>query len=73
MKGKRKKVKWKMVIIIIVVFLLVQWIFIGYRYNFGIFKKLGDIRMGNLPGNAAEYSMKNVTQLENSPLQDKNE
>ena len=72
MKGQRKKANLKMIIFIIVIILLLQWIFIGYRYNYGIFKKLGDIRMGNLPGNAAEYSMENVTELENSPLQGKN-
>ena len=64
MKKERRMVNWKMIIIIIAVFLLIQWLFIGYRYSFGLFKKLGDIRMRNIPGNAAEYSMDKLEVLE---------
>lgn len=67
MKQKRKK-KMRIALIIIAVFLLIQWLFIGYRFRFGPFKALGDIRMGNLPGNAERYSMSLLNEMENSPL-----
>ena len=60
------------ILIGIAVFLLVQWLFIGYRFNFGPFKALGDIRMGKLPGNGEAYSMKAVEPMVNSPFAGKN-
>ncbi len=56
------------VIIVVAAVLCVEWIFIGYRYNFGPFKKLGDIRMGKLAGNGSEYSVENIEKAENSTL-----
>lgn len=67
----KKKKKIMVIIAIVVVFLIAQWLFIGYRFSFGPFKALGDIRMGNFPGNAAEYNMDTVQPLENSPLEGK--
>lgn len=61
-----------MILIIVAVFLLVQWLFIGYRFSFGPFKSLGDIRMGKMEGNTAAYSMDSVDLLEGNPLQGKN-
>ena len=69
---KKKKKKTMIIVAAFVVFLLAQWLFIGYRFSFGPFKSLGDIRMGNIPGNAAEYNMDTVQHLESSPLEGKN-
>ncbi len=53
---------------IILVLLLLQNLFIGYRFSWGPFKGLGDIRMGKLPGNAPAYGMDGVEALADSPL-----
>ena len=70
MTKKRKRLMW--IVIGIAVFLLLQWLFIGYRFNFGPFKALGNIRMAKLPGNAETYTMQAVEPLENSPIAGKN-
>lgn len=70
MNAKKKKVM--IILVVIAVFLLVEWLFIGYRFSFGPFKTLGDIRMSKLPGNAQIYNMDTVEPMENSPLKDKN-
>lgn len=67
-----KKKVWKVVVLVIVVILLAEWLFIGYRYNFGPFKKLGDFRMSNLEGNSSIYDVKNVENLDENPLAGKN-
>ena len=59
------------ILIGVAVFLLLQWLFIGYRFSFGPFKGLGDIRMAKLPGNAESYGMDALVELENSPLKGK--
>lgn len=53
------------------VFLAAQWTFIGWRYNFGPLKFLGEIRLKGLPGNSEEYDFSHIEPLENSPLQGK--
>ncbi len=63
---KGKKTMW--IIAIIVVILLLQNLFIGYRFSWGPFKALGDARMGKLPGNSPEYGMSGLSPLEDSPL-----
>lgn len=63
---KRKKTMW--IIVAILIFLLMQNLFIGYRFSWGPFKSLGDIRMGKLPGNAPEYAMDSVNALPENPL-----
>ena len=70
---KKKKGKKKMWIILgcVAGFLLLQWLFIGYRFNYGPFKSLGDIRMAKLPGNAKSYGMDQLEAMEASPLQGK--
>ena len=50
------------------VFLLAQNLFIGYRFSWGVFKGLGDMRMKKLPGNSDEYSMDRLDPLADSPL-----
>lgn len=68
----KKKKKILIIVLIVAVVLLAEWLFIGYRYNFGPFKALGDIRMNKIPGNAQNYNMDTVEQMENSPLAGKN-
>lgn len=58
--------------IIVAIVLLAEWLFIGYRFNFGPFKALGDIRMNKIPGNAQSYNMDTVEAMEGSPLERKN-
>jgi hypothetical protein len=72
METKRKKVNWKIILSCIAAFFLVEWLLIGYRFGFGPFKSLGDIRMRKLEGNASTYSMEHVTLLEGNPLQGDN-
>lgn len=61
-----------MILICVAIFLLMEWLFIGYRFNFGPFKGLGDIRMEKIEGNTAVYNMEHVPLLEGNPLQKKN-
>ena len=56
------------IIAAVLVFLLAENLLIGYRFSWGPFKKLGDVRMGKHPGNAPEYSMDRVEALPGSPL-----
>ena len=46
MTKKGKRIMW--ILIGVAVFLLLQWLFIGYRFSFGPFKGLGDIRMAKM-------------------------
>lgn len=67
----KKKKKTMIIILAILVFLLLEWLFIGYRFSYGPFKGLGDIRMAKLPGNAESYGMDSLGETENSPLKGK--
>lgn len=69
MKGKKKVI---ILIGAIALFLLAQWLFIGYRFSFGPFNALGDIRMKGFPGNGDNYNMDTVKPLEESPMKGKN-
>ena len=60
----KKKKKIMIILIVISIVLLLEWIFIGYRFNFGPFKALGDIRMNQISGNAQSYNMDTVDQME---------
>ena len=66
-KGK----KIVIIAIIVLIILLAEWLFIGYRFSFGPFKSLGDIRMAGFEGNSVSYDMSTVEKLENSPLDGK--
>ena len=68
-KGKKKVVK--IVLIIVAVYMLVSLVAVGYFGLWGPFKFLNDMRMSDIPGNAEEYHLENVTPLENSPLKGK--
>ena len=71
MKTKKGKKKMWIILGCVAAFLLLQWLFIGYRFSFGPFKSLGDIRMAKLPGNAESFSMNQLDAMETSPLKGK--
>ena len=56
------------IIAAIAVVLIVEMLFVGYRFSYGPFKNLGDLRMGKLAGNAESYGMHALEEMENSPL-----
>ena len=76
MKAERKKSKVKKIVCFILagaaVFFAVEWSFIGWRYNFGPLKFLGEIRLQGMPGNGASYDFSHIEPMENSPLEGKN-
>ena len=51
--------------------LAVEWLYIGWRYNFGPAKALGEVRLKSMPGNAAEYDFSGISPMSDSPLQGK--
>lgn len=53
-------------------FLLLQWLFIGWRFQFGPFQALGDIRLSLKEGNGGAYNFDLIEKLENSPLNGRN-
>lgn len=71
-KKKFGKKKLHIALCIVLVFLLVQWFFIGWRYNYGPFKVLGKIRLAGMEGNADDYDFSHIQAMENSPLKGKN-
>lgn len=56
---------------VIVAVLVIQWLYIGWRYSFGPAKALGDVRLKAMQGNAAEYDFSGITPMDDSPLQGK--
>ena len=66
-----KSKKIVLIAILVIIFLVLEWIFIGYRFSFGPFKSLGDIRMAGFEGNSSSYDMNTVEPLNNSPLKGK--
>ena len=66
-----KKFKIILIVAIVLVVLLIEWLFIGYRFSFGPFKSLGDIRMAKFPGNSDAYDMNTVEPISESPLEGK--
>ena len=55
----------------VAIFLLIQWIFIGWQFNFGPFKALGRVRLAGLVGNAEQYDFSYIEPMADSPLQGK--
>lgn len=51
--------------------LLLQWLYIGYRYSFGPFHTLGNLRLAGLAGNAERYRMQYVEERKDSPYRGK--
>lgn len=71
---KEKKSKKKLIIAVstgIAVFLMGQWLFIGWRFGFGPFKGLGNFRRSRMEGNGEQYDFSHIELMENSPLQGK--
>jgi len=54
-------------VVVMMVLSLGGLVFAGYQYSYGPFKKLGNIKMGNLEGNAPAYDM-NKLENENNEL-----
>ena len=70
---KKKRKKWPIITLIaVLVIMLLESLFIGYRFSWGPFKKLGDVRMSKLPGNDPKYNMDKISRLEGSPLAGEN-
>ncbi len=69
-KSKRRKIL-KIAIPAAIILLAAQWTFIGWRYNFGPMKALGEKRLAAMPGNAAKYDFTQLQRLENSPIEGK--
>jgi len=65
--GKKKK-RMVIVSVVIVIFLLAQWLFIGWKFRFGPFKGLGRIRVSGLAGNGDEYDFSHMELMSDSPL-----
>lgn len=68
-KKKSKKKVISIAALVVAAFLFVQWLFIGWRYCFGPFKKLGDIRRAGMAGNGEIYDFARIERMEDSPLE----
>ena len=72
MSAERKKRNVKKIVATVAVglavVLTVEWLYIGWRYNFGPAKALGEIRLKSMPGNADEYDFEKITPMASSPL-----
>ena len=70
--GKKKKAKVLKILVIVAsamaLMSLLGLLFAGYRFNYGPFERLGDLRMKNMPGNANIYRMDTLEELPESPL-----
>ena len=69
---KKKRKKWPIITLIaVLVIMLLESLFIGYRFSWGPFKKLGDIRMSKLPGNDPKYDITKSADWKTAFLQEK--
>lgn len=69
---KNKTVKRIITGIICIIIILTLWLaFCGYKWSWGPFSRLADLRMRNLPGNAKKYSVEYVKPLDNPVLKDR--
>ena len=67
-----RHMKRNMVILGCVVIGVAAWfVFCGYWWGWGPFKKVHNLKMASLPGNAKIYALQNVAPLENSLLEGK--
>lgn len=69
-KARRKNV-WKIAVPSVLVLLAAQWVFIGWRYNFGPMKALGEARLARMAGNGESYSFDQIQKMADSPLEGK--
>lgn len=70
-KGSKKGKILKIAVPTVAALLAVQWTFIGWRYNFGPMKALGEKRLVAMSGNAAEYDFTQLQRMDRSPLDNK--
>lgn len=71
MKSEKRASKrriWKVVVPSVLVLLAAQWTFIGWRYQFGPLKALGEVRLAGMAGNGDTYSFDRIQKMEDSPL-----
>lgn len=75
MAAEKKKRNVKKIVVRVLIgvaaFLLAEWCFIGWKFNFGPFKALGEIRLKGMPGNSDDYDFSKIEPMENSPLHGK--
>ena len=60
-KTKKKGKVLKIIIIILAVNMFLSLVAVGYFGLWGPFKFLNDMRMSNIPGNAKEYHLENLS------------
>ena len=71
----KEKSKKKIMVIVscvcvgLAVFVVVWLMICGYLWTWGPFSDMANIRFRNLAGNSDAYSVENVEELENSPLE----
>lgn len=70
-KPRNKKRIVVAVVGVVAAVLVIQWLYIGWRYSFGPAKTLGTVRLKAMPGNAAEYDFSGISPMTDSPLQGK--
>lgn len=70
-KASKKGKILKIAVPAVVLLLAIQWTFIGWRYNFGPMKALGEKRLAAMSGNAAKYDFDQLQRMERSPLNNK--
>lgn len=73
MKRKKQSVGKKISIALsaLIVFLCGQWMYIGWRFQYGPFRGLGHMRLEKMEGNAEKFDLSHIRPMENSPLENK--
>lgn len=73
MKRKKQSVGKKISIALsaLIVFLYGQWMYIGWRFQYGPFRGLGHMRLEKMEGNAEKFDLSHIRPMENSPLENK--
>lgn len=73
MKRKKQSVGKKISIALsaLIVFLCGQWMYIGWRFQYGPLRGLGHMRLEKMEGNAEKFDLSHIRPMENSPLENK--
>lgn len=73
MKRKKQSVgkKISIALSVLIVFLCGQWMYIGWRFQYGPFRGLGHMRLEKMEGNVEKYDFSHIQPMENSPLENK--
>lgn len=68
----KRKENWKrlaaVIVVFMILFLILQFLFIGWFAGIGPFGRLEEKRMAQIEGNQSQYDMSHLQQMENSPL-----